>query len=340
MDTQDHKATGGASPSPTPPTERTAPAASAAPATATAVDGGAKDTKGAKAASTATGAKGGHDVEMIAAWVAFVAFVVTTALAVCGVMAPLAGDSAKTRVFSWFAPDMYVQLIWVPIYVLAAIWLVRWSSSRHRGRKVGSTPFTVTGLLFIADTLVAVGWVFAWQVQNYPTAITLVLVQALLVGVLFFLGHHRKDHKWWDWAPFSLWGSWLVVETVIEVARACTYYLAKDGPLSDSGQSLATVVVTVVLLGVACVLRFVNHDWLYGLVTIWSVVGIAFRLMTVSKLTAGLILVFATLAAILMYVPWRRYSGGLNDLDARAHGAAPAKGKDTKETKQIQPHTL
>lgn len=273
--------------------------------------------------------RGPRDIEIIAAWVSFAAFAVCTALAASGLLHSLAGNDTKRSVYSWFAPEPYVQLIWVPIFALVALWLARKTRERHHAPKGGTfLGLTVPGLLLIAACLMGIAWQVAWQVESYPAAITLVLIEAVLVGLLFLFSH-RQGNGWLDWVPFSLWGSWIVVECVVDIARGVTYYLSKDGPLSSTGQAITTVVVTALLLAIACVLRFMNHDWVYGLVTVWSVVGIAFRLMDVSKVTAVLIIILATLAMLLMYVPWSRFSPRLNDLDARAH--APADGTRTHD---------
>ncbi|KFI65998.1 hypothetical protein [Bifidobacterium cuniculi] len=276
-----------------------------------------------------TPGRGPRDTELIVAWASLAAFAACTALAVSGLLRSILGNDGKRSVYAWFSPEPYVQLIWVPIFVLAALWLLRQSHEHRKAPKGGTLMgLTVPVLLLIAACLVGIAWQIAWQVESYPTAITLVLVEAVLVGALFFFSRRQGD-GWIDWIPFSLWGAWIMVECVVDIARAATYYLSKDGPLSSTGQAVATVVVTALLLALACALRFMNHDWVYGLVTVWSVVGIAFRLMDVSKVTAVLIIILATLAMLLMYVPWSRFSPRLTDLDARAH--APADGTRTHD---------
>ena len=99
------------------------------------------------------------------------------ALAQFGVLVHLAPGDSRAAVFAWFTPDRYVQLIWIPIYALLAIWLIRIGNGRRKAKRLGRTPFTLLGLLFIVTACVEIGWVFAWHNQNYPSAISLVLIQ-------------------------------------------------------------------------------------------------------------------------------------------------------------------
>lgn len=259
-----------------------------------------------------------HDIEVIVAWVVLLAMIVINALAQFGVLVHLAPGASRAAVFAWFAPDRYVQLIWIPIYALLAIWLIRIGNSRRKAKWLGRTPFTLMGLLFIVTAGVEIGWIFAWHNQNYPSAISLVLIQTALVWALWFLTRRSKHHSLWDWAPFSLWGSWLLVECVTDIARAATYYVSKDGAISTTAQSITTIVVVVLLLALACFARYKFGDWIFGLVTLWAVVGVAIRLMDVSKVTAVLGIALATAAAVFMYIPWARISPRLTSMGSPA----------------------
>lgn len=273
-----------------------------------------------------------HDIEIIIAWVALLAMIVINALAQFGVLVHLAPGDSRASVFAWFTPDRYVQLIWIPIYALLAIWLIRIGNGRRKAKRLGRTPFTLLGLLFIVTACVEIGWVFAWHNQNYPSAISLVLIQTALVWALWFFARRGKHHGLWDWAPFSLWGSWLLVECVTDIARAATYYVSKDGAISMTAQSITTIVVIVLLLALACFARYKFGDWIFGLVTLWAVVGVAVRLMDVSKITAVLGIALATAAAVLMYIPWARISPRLNSMSSPA--ARDRQGGQTHE----EPH--
>ena len=133
-----------------------------------------------------------HDIEIIIAWVALLAMIVINALAQFGVLVHLAPGDSRASVFAWFTPDRYVQLIWIPIYALLAIWLIRIGNGRRKAKRLGRTPFTLLGLLFIVTACVEIGWVFAWHNQNYPSAISLVLIQTTLVWALWFFARRGK----------------------------------------------------------------------------------------------------------------------------------------------------
>lgn len=243
-----------------------------------------------------------RDVEMIVAWVAFAAFVVINTFAQYGILFSWKTDDVKDAIFAWVSPSAYVSLIWVPIYVLLAVWLVRLSRTRHRGRTIGKSPFTITTAIFIVVMVFLVAWIFCWQARNYPAVLSLIVIATALTWLLWMVVR-KRDASLWGWAPFSLLGSWLIVECISDIARACTYYFSKDGSISRVSQSIATVLVVALLLAVACVARYKFSDWIFGVVCLWSVIGIAVHLMDISKLTAVVCIVLATAAALIMYIP-------------------------------------
>ena len=276
-----------------------------------------------------------HDVEMIVAWVSFAALIVVMALAQAGVLVHVDMNDARQRVHSWFSAPRYVQLIWIPVYLLLAVWLVRVGNGRRHAKRLGRARFTMLGALFTAACLVGVGWVFAWAFKNYPASVTLIVVQTALVWVLWFLSR-RDDASVWGWAPFSLWGSWLIVETLVDIARAVTYYVSKDGAMSGTAQSVATIALALALLAAACLARFRFDDWVFGLVSLWSVVGIAIHLMDVSKFTAVVIIALAAVTAVFMYVPWKRVSGRLGTIEPRRQ--EPTKAQREAKRSLDAPH--
>ncbi|MEE0654251.1 MAG: hypothetical protein UCI02_04015 [Bifidobacterium criceti] len=276
-------------------------------------------------------AKAARDIEMIVAWVSFLALIIVMALAQCGVLVHIDMNDERQRVYSWFAAERYVQLIWVPVYLLLAIWLIRIGNGRKHARKLGHTRFTLIGVLFISTCLVGIGWVFAWAFKNYPSAVPLIGIQTLLVWALWFFSR-REDGSFWGWAPFSLWGAWLVVETVTDLARAVTYYVSKDGPIAAGGQSAATIALALILFALACFARFRFDDWLFGLVVLWSMVGAAMRLMDVSKFTAVVVIALAAVCAVFMYIPWKRVSGRLDAIEPRKPKPTPEQRKAAQET--------
>lgn len=100
--------------------------------------------------------------------------------------------------------------------------------------------------------------------MNYPATITLVFASTIVIWVLWFFSR-RHDRTLWGWVPFSLWGSWLGIETITDIARAVSYYLSKDGSLSAFGQMISTIILALLLLAVACAMRWYMGDWVFGL---------------------------------------------------------------------------
>lgn len=156
----------------------------------------------------------------------------------------------------------------------------------------------------------------------------------IVIWVLWFFSR-RHDRTLWGWVPFSLWGSWLGIETITDIARAVSYYLSKDGSLSAFGQMISTIILALLLLAVACAMRWYMGDWVFGLCVLWSVLGVAIRIMDTSKITAVIVIIAESIAAALMYLPWRHLTGRLNSVDAlsSAHaGAVDEQGRKSVES--------
>ena len=254
-----------------------------------------------------------RDIEMICAWVSFAALIVFNALAQAGILRKMVHPT-HAEAFTWFVPARYVDLIWVVVYAFVAVWLVRLRNDKHREKGLGRIPPSILGILFTLTCLLQIAWLFCFHAVNYPATITLGLAATIVLWVLWFFSR-KHDQTIWGWAPFSLWGSWMGIETITDIARAVSYYLSKNGDLSSLAQMASTIILAVLLLALACFARWHFHDWVFGLSALWALLGIAVRLMDTSKVTAVLIIVLETLAAALMYLPWRKLTGRLNSVD-------------------------
>lgn len=256
---------------------------------------------------------GHHSGEMIACWILLAAMVVVNILHYFGILMDTASAS-DAQTLSWFMPDSYVQLIWVPIYLMLILWVIRLGNSRRRMLKSGTMPISLLGLLFMATAVVQIGWVLAWSFGQYWLAVAASVVDTVLIFVLGFYSK-KHDHSIWGWMPFSLFGTWMLVSTIISFMRALFYHMTVAGSISPTAQGVCTVIIEVLLLAVAFVMHHRLHDWLFGIVALWAIAGVAFHIMDLSKFTGFLVIIIATLGALLIYVPWHRITGHLEHLD-------------------------
>lgn len=98
---------------------------------------------------------------------------------------------------------------------------------------------------------------------------------------------------------------------------------------------ISTIILALLLLAAACAMRWYMGDWVFGLCVLWSVLGVAIRIMDTSKITAVIVIIAETIAAALMYLPWRHLTGRLNSADAlsSAHaGAVDEQGRKSVES--------
>lgn len=262
---------------------------------------------------------GHHSGEMIACWVLLAAMIVVDILHYLGILMDT-DTTADRQTLSWFMPDDYVNLIWVPIYLTLILWIIRLGNSKRRKLRSGTIPLSLLGLLFMVAAVFQIGWILAWTFGDYWLA---VLASLIDTAVIFVLGRFSKKHdrSIWGWIPFSLFGTWMLVSTIVSFMRAVFYHLVKGGTISNTAQGICTVIIELLLLGIAFVMYGRFRDWLFGLVALWAVFGVAFHIMDLSKFTGVLVIILATLGALLIYVPWHRVTGHLEHLDTSAHAS-------------------
>ncbi len=256
--------------------------------------------------------------EIAICWILLAAMIVVNALREFGVLDPSTRDMSNAAL-AWFTPDRYVSLIWIPIYALLALWLVRMGNTKQRRKKTGPLPVSLQALLFIVAAVIQVGWLLAWGFNQYWLAILAAFMDTILI---YLLGYHthKKDTSIWGWAPFTLFGTWMLLETIIVFVRVICLAFAKSGDINNTAQGVCTVALTVVILAVGAFMRFKFHDWIFGIVALWTIIGIAFHIMDVSKFTGVLIIVVATIGALITYIPWNRVNGHLSKLDTTTTG--------------------
>lgn len=249
-----------------------------------------------------------EDVFLWAAWLIMVAF--NGYAEVFKFNGTTTGLIAK-RVNVWIMPAGYVFAIWGVIYIALAAWLVRFSLAGPSRKKFGFLPFTLSGLVFVVTCCLNVAWLIFWHRQQVLVSLIVIAVLTLLVWMLYALV--RRDAtkegtpqvaKVLDWAPLSLYASWLSVATLVNAAYAI---LDSGSKVSDLIQGFTTVIVVGLLLALAFLMMQKLSDWVFGLVIVWACLGIGIRIFTTVTVLGVLVLAMTAIGALIVYFPWNRF---------------------------------
>ena len=220
------------------------------------------------------------------------------------------GTIAK-RVNVWIMPAGYVFAIWGVIYIALAVWLVRFSLAGPSRKKLGFLPFTLSGLVFVVTCCLNVAWLIFWHRQQTLVSLIIIAVLTLMVWMLYALVRRDatkegtpKVAKVLDWAPLSLYASWLSVATMVNAAYAI---LDSGSGVSDLIQGFTTVIVVGLLLALAFLMMQKLSDWVFGLVIVWACLGIGIRIFSTVTVLGVLVLAMTAVGALIIYFPWNRF---------------------------------
>ena len=249
-----------------------------------------------------------EDVLLWAAWLIMVAF--NGYAEVFKFNGTTTGLIAK-RVNVWIMPAGYVFAIWGVIYIALAVWLVRFSLAGPSRKKFGFLPFTLSGFVFVVTCCLNVAWLIFWHRQQTLVSLIIIAVLTLLVWMLYALVRRDatkegtpKVAKVLDWAPLSLYASWLSVATLVNAAYAI---LDSGSRVSDLIQGFTTVIVVGLLLALAFLMMQKLSDWVFGLVIVWACLGIGIRIFSTVTVLGVLVLAMTAIGALIIYFPWNRF---------------------------------
>lgn len=167
-----------------------------------------------------------------------------------------------------FVPAGYVFAIWGLIYIG---WLV-YAVFQALPSQAENPLLARIAPWFWVSSLANMGWIFLWHYQVFP--FTLVLMAVILVSLLAInriLAGVEGVAKWTVKLPFSVYLGWISVATVANATQLLYY-------LGWSGWGVAPEAWAVIMLAAASLLGILmawrENDSFYGLVLIWSFIGI------------------------------------------------------------------
>ena len=194
---------------------------------------------------------------------------------------------------------MYVLVAWGAVYLALAGWL---GFATRRVLAHRRSPFSrLTMIVFIASCALRVLWSAMWHLEVFLA--TVVLAVALWASVAVMYVRERSLNGRSRWMPFSVYLSWVTVLLLVNIA----HYVTRATP-QDTGilPAVSTIVLLAALLFASYAMRRLCDDYLFGIVVLWSGIGIGVRLMATSVAFGVAVIAIMALGGAASYIPWER----------------------------------
>jgi translocator protein len=243
--------------------------------------------------------------------VAFVATVVINSLAgstttIGGKFTAQVSDANPTLI----TPAGYVFSIWGIIYVLLGIFAIYQALPKNKDR-----PFQKQiSFFFILSCIANIVWLFAWQYEQLPISVGLMLILlASLIAIYQRVGIGKTKtsikEKLAIHLPFSVYLGWITIATIANIS-ATLVNVGWDGAGLDP-TTWAIIIVAVALL-ITMLSLALRKDIPYALVIIWALVGISAKqtpnqtIVTLTQASAIIIAVAIAVTAVAIILLKKR----------------------------------
>ena len=238
--------------------------------------------------------------------IAFIATVIVNSLAgsttlIGGQLTAQVSDENLTLI----TPAGYVFSIWGIIYILLGIFTVYQALPRNKGQAFQKQ----ISFFFILSSLANIAWLFAWQYEQLPISVGLMLlILASLIAIYVRLGIGKTKTSLWEklavHLPFSVYLGWITIATIANIS-ATLVNAGWDGfGIDATTWALIVIAVAVLITLLSLALR---KDIAYALVIVWALVGIAAKqtqnqtIVTATQ-TSAIIIAIAIIITIIAMV--------------------------------------
>ena len=174
-----------------------------------------------------------------------------------------------------FTPAGYVFAIWGIIYFLLAVFVVYQALPKQKD----SLFQKQISALFILSSIFNVSWLFLWQYNYIRESVILMFALLASLAVIYLrlgIGKSKAPikEKLYVHLPFRVYIGWITVASMANVAAALIYVRWDGFGLTADSWALAAIGAALV---VSLMVIVAKRDFLYGLVVVWALAGIAVK---------------------------------------------------------------
>ena len=225
-------------------------------------------------------------------------------------------NNKTTQQLSDALPNLFVPAgitfsIWSVIYILLGIFAIYQAKDLIKSDKEDLPFLEKISFFFILSSIANVAWIFFWHYEQVAVSLIVMIVlfiSLLMVYLRLDIGKSEvpKHEKYFIHVPISVYFGWITTATVANVTALLV-------ALNWNGFGIAEEVWAVVILAVVAVLYvltvIMRNDIAYGLVGVWSTLGIVLKQMMgvpVVGITALIVMIVIGLAIIKVVITQRK----------------------------------
>ncbi|MDO4686073.1 MAG: hypothetical protein Q4A92_05950 [Corynebacterium sp.] len=218
-------------------------------------------------------------------WVAAIALVATIAVNTIANTMRIGGvttGEVSQKYPNLFTPSGFTFSIWGIIYTLLLLYVFyQFSAVRRRvNSRIDETIYNRIGVLFIASSLLNIGWIFAWHYRVIDASLLLIFGLFIVLSMIVRKVHQItfEDRTRWDYfgvvLPFMVYFGWI---TVALVANTKAWLVSIGWSELYDNEPFWFAVAVVLGLSMGIWNSMYLRDVSYALVLLWAVFGIFMR---------------------------------------------------------------
>ena len=216
--------------------------------------------------------------------VTFIAILISIVINIWSNFFPLNGVSVATLSNTQFAPveiipANYAFAIWGLVYLsLIAFGFHQFKPSQRYNSRLQKSRY-----LLVIACIAQCAWIYLFLARLFPLSVVAMLGILLpLIGMYKVLNIGQQagsfEERWFIHIPISIYLAWISVATIVNIAIMLYSSNWNGWGISPAGW---TFILMLIAAGIAALITIKHRDTAYPLVTIWALVAIAIRQISI-----------------------------------------------------------
>ncbi len=202
-----------------------------------------------------------------------------------------------------FAPAGYTFSIWGLIYILLAMYTAYQLGFFRKNRiEVREHLLNSIGVIFSISSIANAAWILTWHYELIPIStilISIILICLILINLKIDKLKLTLKEKIFIHLPFSVYFGWITVATIANIT-VLLVSIGWDG--FGISADIWTMIILIVGLLITALVILKQRNIVYGLVIIWSYVGIYVKHISKDGWNSQYPLVITTVTVCLVFL--------------------------------------
>ena len=177
-----------------------------------------------------------------------------------------------------FTPIPLTFSIWGVIYIALTFFVLYYFGFFNDDKTQINIPtFNRIGLIFAISSIINSLWIFAWHYHQILLSVILMILLLICLGLLnsiLFKEKLTNKEKRFFKIPSSLYYGWITIALIANIT-ACLVSLGLNGFGLSEEFWVSAIIIVGMMISIVTIITY--NDINYGLVIIWSYIGILMR---------------------------------------------------------------